>query len=263
LKSAFISIYFLQSPQQSTCWSRWFWYFLPKFQPDPGRCDITRNEDKNSVVYDDSLDPFSDFTSLPSCWPPFCPPFDFQPSDYFDVPYELFGSEHSEPSSGDALDRTPAQDDLQFFPTPNLIDSSIGPGDWLSEARDWASDDLILPAWAQSDTAFDHFLEFGNSTPDLTPHLFNLSSSGITYETQIDSDSPNSAELYMLPDSGLAEVALVSAGSSPTVSNEKDGPTGSPEYELHQTLNLARPDQENVCRWPNCLSRFDQISEFR
>jgi hypothetical protein len=122
---------------------------------------------------------------------------------------------------------------------------------------------LILPAWAQSDTAFDHFLEFGNSTPDLTPHPFNIGSSSITYETQIDSDSPNSAALYMLPDSELAEVALVSVGSSPTVSNEKDGPTGSPEYELDQTLNLARPDQENVCRWPNCLSRFDQISEFR
>jgi len=215
------------------------------------------------VVYDDCLDPFSHFTSLPSCWPPFCPPFDFQPSDYFDFSNELFGNEHSEPPSDDALCPTPAQGDFQFLPTPNLVDPSIGPGGWFSEIHDWASDNLILPAWAQSDTTFDHFLQFGNNTPDLTPHPFNISSSSITYEAQSDSDSHNSAELYMLPDSGLAEAALVSAGNSPTGSNEKEGSTSYPDYQPDRTLKLARPDQENVCLWRNCLSRFDQVSEFR
>jgi hypothetical protein len=238
LESAFTSIHFLQSPQQSTCWSRWFWYFLPKFQPDPGRCDITRNDDKNLVVYDDSLGPFSDFTSLSSCWPPFCPLFDFQTSDYFDVPYELFGSGHSEPSSGDALCPTPAQDDLQFLPTPNLVDSSIGTGDWFLEARDWASDDLVLPPWAQSDTTVDHFLEFGNNTPDFTLHPPNIDSSSITYESQIYTDFPNSAELYMLPDSELAEAALVSP-ENPIVLNEREGTAGFPELEPDRALKLA------------------------
>jgi hypothetical protein len=216
------------------------------------------------VVYDDFLDLFSDFTSLPSgCCPPFCPPFDFQPPDYFDFSNELFGSEHSEPSGADALFPTPAQDDLWFLQTPNQVDSSIGTGDWFSEAQNWASDDLILPAWAQSDTTVDHFLEFGNSTPDFTLHPFNIGSSSVTYESLINSDSLNSAELYMRPDSDHPEAPLVSAGASPTCSDERKGTTGSPEYGPERTLKPARPDQENVCRWPNCLSRFDQVSEFR
>jgi hypothetical protein len=216
------------------------------------------------VVYDDCLDLFSDFTSLPSgCCPPFCPPFDIQFSDYFDLSNELFGTELSDPSSGDALCPAAAQDDLQFFPTSHLVDTSIGTDNWFSEAQNWASDDLVLPLWAQSDTTDDHFLEFGNNTPDFTPHAFNVGSSSITYETPIDNDSLSSAELYMLSDSNHAEVAQVSARNSPTCSDEREGTTGSPEYEPERTMELARPDQENVCRWPNCLSRFDQVLEFR
>lgn len=208
------------------------------------------------VVYDDCLDLFSGFTSLPSsCCPPFCPPFDFQPPDYFNFSNGLFGTE---PPGADTLCPTPAQDDLQFLPTPNQVDSSFGPGDWFSEAQDWASDDLVFPPWAQSDTTVDHLLDFNN-----TPDPFNIDFSSTSYETPIDSDSLNSAELHMLPDSDYAETPLVPAGNSPTYSDAREGTTGSPEYEPERTREPARPNQENVCQWPNCFSRFDQVSEFR
>jgi hypothetical protein len=133
------------------------------------------------------------------------------------------------------------------------------------ESQDWARDDLVLPPWAQSDTTFDHFLEFGDNKPDFTPTPFNIGSSSLVCESQIDSDFPNSSEPYMLPESELggAEDVLASSGNPDTVSKEREGAIASSEYELDRTPGLANLVRENVCRWSNCQSRFDQVTEFR
>jgi hypothetical protein len=124
---------------------------------------------------------------------------------------------------------------------------------------------LILPLWAQSDPTFDCLLEFGDNTLDFTSNSSNNGTSSLTCEGRIDSDSLNSAEIYMFPDSELVgtEAALVSFGTPATVSKDGEATTSSPEYELDQTLEIANPARENMCRWADCQSQFTQVPEFR